>query len=482
MKKNIFVLVLVVFGVLLYSDDSSLITHLNQNVKAADIFELVETLASPEYEGRLTGTGGYDKAVQLAADYFKRHGVLPVNEDGTYTQSFPLNYTKVHESTLSLHYKNGEGKKGTLQCRHFKDFYPLGFSGSGDVKGKVVFAGYGITAPEFGYDDYKGIDVKGKIVMIIKGVPPQKKGEDWLPYDDHRFRTKSARDHGASALLYIYAARGNPNGIYLENFPMVCIEKKVADEILKAYGKDVKSITGELNERKNVSFKTGITAHVLVRSENIDGIAHNVVGYIPGSDNSLKDEFIVMGAHLDHCGMWPALTPGADDNGSGSAVVMTIAKALGTYEHKPERSLLFILFAGEEMGLLGSDYFVSHPPSIVKKMKFVFNMDMVGAGPDMFVMRLKNYPKMEKIITAVPQKLGLNCRVKGNKVTGKRRPGADHAPFVLKGIPAVSVFSHNGQHHGYHKNEDTIYWITPKIMESIAKVIAFTSMKIAGKD
>lgn len=479
MKQKIFVLILMVVGVLLYADDSSLITHLNQTVKASDIFELVETLALPEYEGRLTGTDGYNKAVRLAADCFKRHGVRPVNGDGTYTQSFPVNYTKVHESTLTLHLKNDKEKKGIIKCRYFKDFYPLGFSGSGDVKGKVVFAGYGVTAPEFGYDDYKGIDVKGKIVMIIKGVPKKKKGEDWLPYNRHRSRTKNARDHGASALIYIHAAGGNPNGIYLENFPMVSIEKNVADRMLKQHGKDVESLTEQLNQRKNVSFKTDITAHVFVKSENFDGTAHNVVGYIPGSDDSLKDEFVVMGAHLDHCGMWPALTPGADDNGSGSAVVMTIAKALGTYEHKPKRSLLFILFAGEEMGLLGSNYFASHPPGIVKKIKFVFNIDMVGAGPDMFVMRLKNYPKIEKIITAVPGKFGLPCQVKGNKVTGKRRPVADHSPFVEKGIPAVSVFSHNGRHHGYHKNGDTIYWITPRIMEDIAKVIAYTSMEIA---
>ncbi len=480
MKKKIFVSILMVFGVLLYPDDPSLITHLNKTVKASGIFELVETLALPEYEGRLTGTGGYNKAVRLAADYFKRHGVLPVNADGTYTQSFPVNYTKVHESTLTLYLKEGKDKAGPLECEYFKDYYPLGFSGSGDVKGEVVFAGNGVTAPEFGYDDYSGIDVKGKIVMVVRGVPKKKKGEDWLPYDTHRFRTKNARDHGASALIYIYAARGNPNGFYLENFPMVSIEQKVADRILKTNGKDVESLKQQLKERKNVSFKTGITAHVFVRSENVNGTAHNVVGYIPGSDDSLKDEFVVMGAHLDHCGMWPALTPGADDNGSGSAVLMTIGKALAAYEHKPKRSLLFILFAGEEMGLLGSRYFAGHPPAIVKKIKFVFNMDMVGAGPDMFVMRLKNYPKMEKIITAVPGKLDLTCRVFGNKVTGKRRPGADHAPFVLKGIPAVSVFSHNGHHHGYHKNEDTIYWITPKIMESIAKIIAYTAMRIAG--
>ncbi|MCP5107139.1 MAG: M20/M25/M40 family metallo-hydrolase, partial [bacterium] len=480
MKKIIF-LVLVVFCVSLVADESLLITHLQQNVDAGDIFEIVETLASPEYEGRLTGSDGYDKAVELAAAHFKKYGVQPVFADGSYIQSFPLPYTKVYESKLTLHFNNEEGKQETVNCEYFKDFYPLSFSGSGEKKEDVVFAGYGITAHEFNYDDYRGIDVKGKIVMIIKGAPKAKEGENWLPYNDHRHRTKNARDHGAAGFIYIYAARGNPNGIYLENFPMVSIEEKLADRMFKQYGKEIKSLRKKLNERRNVSFKTGIKAELMVKSEHFKSSARNAVGYIPGSDKTLADEFVVIGAHLDHCGMWPQLTPGADDNASGSAVVLTIAKTLATCSFKPKRSILFILFAGEEMGLLGSTYFASHLPEKVKKVKFVFNMDMVGSGPNVFILRLKNYPKMEKIITAAPQILNLNCKITGNKVTGSRRGGSDHAPFVQKGIPAVSIFSAGGKHHGYHKNSDTIYWITPKIMEDIAKIVSYTAVQLADK-
>ncbi|MCU0285912.1 MAG: M20/M25/M40 family metallo-hydrolase [Acidobacteria bacterium] len=483
MKKKIIFLVLLISFLWLISGvsgESEFINHLDKTIKSAYIFTLVETFSSPQCEGRLSGTAGYDKAVQISIDQFKKFGIQPIYENKTFTQSFPITYTKVYESKLVVHVKNKEGIEEVLQCEYFKDYYPLNFSGSGKLSGNIVFAGYGVTAPEFDYDDYKGIDVKNKIVMIIKGVPKEKEDEDWSAYDEHRFRTKNALKHGASGLLYIYAGRGNPNGDYLPDFPMLSIEEKIADKIFEKYGKNVKTLTGQLNQRQNVSFVTDVNAEIMVKSENFQGTGVNVIGYIPGADELLRNEFIVIGAHLDHCGMWPQLTPGADDNASGSAALLSIAGALSSSKYKPKRSVLFILFAGEEMGLLGSKYFVSHLPGKVKKINFVFNMDMIGAGPNVFIARLKNYPEVEKILVETPRKLNLCCQVKGNEAGKKSRGGADHAPFVEKGIPAVSIFSTDGQHHGYHTNDDTIYWITPKIIEDIAKIVSYTTMRLAS--
>lgn len=483
MRKKIIFLVLVISFLWLISGvsgESEFINHLNRTIKSAEIFALVETLSSPQCEGRLTGTGGYDKAVQLATDQFKKYGIHPITENKTYIQAFPLSYTKVYESKLIVHVKNKDGKEEILQCEYFKDYYPLNFSGSGNITGDIIFAGYGVTAPEFDYDDYKGINVKGKIVMIIKGVPEGKDDEDWSAYDEHRFRTKNALKHGAAGLLYIYAGRGNPNGDYLQDFPMLSIEEKVADKMLEKYGKNVKTLTEQLNRRQNVSFAMDVNVEIMVRSENFQGTGANVIGYIPGVDELLRNEFIVVGAHLDHCGMWPQLTPGADDNASGSAALLSVAGALSASKYKPKRSILFILFAGEEMGLLGSNYFVAHLPEKVKKINFVFNMDMIGAGPNVFIARLKNYPEVEKLLIETPRKLNLCCQIKGNEVTKKGRAGADHAPFVEKGIPAVSIFSADGKHNGYHTNDDTIYWVTPKIIEDVAKIISYATLRLAS--
>jgi hypothetical protein len=481
------------------SVDAELSQHLSQTVKAGEMFALVEELSSGTYEGRLTGTEGYNKAAAFAANYFKKYGVIPLGKD--YMQTFPLSYTKVYESTLKIfleapHDGRANTRKGMktntnelaqhigsprrgVEGAYFKNFYPLNFSGKGDVKEEIVFAGYGVTAPEFGYDDFNSIDVKGKIVLIFKGVPKAKEGEDWSKYDSHRSRTKNARDHGAVGFIYIYAARGNPNGNYLENFPMVSITKKLADKLFAKANLSCKELEKAVNSRKKASYATGIRAHITVKSENFQGKAKNVMGYIPGADPLLKNEFVVVGAHLDHCGNWPRLTPGADDNASGSAAVLTVAQALAAYPRKPKRSILFILFAGEEMGLLGSDYFASHLPAQIKKVTFVINMDMVGAGPDIFVMRLKNYPEIESLFREASTVFGLTSQITGNKVT-KNRPNGDHAPFVDKGIPAISVFSSNGDHHGYHTDADTIYWITPKIMEDIALLVSHTAIVLAN--
>jgi hypothetical protein len=451
-----------------------LIDHVNKNIETGEIFKLIEELSSAKYGGRLTGSSGYDRAAEFCAAYFKTHGVLPVFKN--YMQTFPLSYTKVYESTLTIDLKNEEGKETPFKGVYFKNFFPLNFSGSGDVKAEIVFAGYGITAPEYGVDDYEGIDVKGKIVMVIRGTPKVTGDENWVEHNEHRRRTKIAWEHGAVGLLYLYNPIGNPNGVYLEGFPMVTISEEVADKIFKTRNTDSDTIKKALNKKENRSFATGVTAHLTVKSENFKSTSKNVIGYIPGSDPKLKEEFIVIGAHLDHCGQWPQLMPGANDNASGSAALLTAAGALSSFPRKPKRSLLFILFAGEEMGLLGSRYFVKNLPPAVTNIRFVINMDMVGAGPSMWVWRLKNYPDFEDVLKRVGTALEIPFQIGGNKVDKPGRDAADHAPFIKKGYPAVSVFSSGGHHHGYHSNEDTIYWVTPKITESITRIISCSAI------
>lgn len=462
-------------GHFLYSGDLKdlLVHHLDKSVQAGEILSIIEELSSPKYGGRLTGSAGYDKAAEFSADFFKKHGIKPLYSD--YFQLFPVSYTKVYESSLEIFINNEKGHTETIKCKLFDDFYPFNFSGSGDVTADVVFVGHGITAPEYGYDDFSGIDLNGKIALIYKGLPESKEGENWVQYDKHRLRLDNARKHGAKGVLYIYNARCNPNGTYEEGFPGISIKPELADKILAKKGNNLADIKKDLDARKNCSFNTGIKAHLMVESENFQSVAKNVVGYIQGNSPLLKDEFIIIGAHLDHCGQWPRLTPGADDNASGSAAVLAAARALGSFKHKPQRSIMFILFAGEEMGLLGSRYSADHLPSQIKKVRFMINMDMVGAGPNMWIMRLNNHLPFKDTVMEAHQIFKMISRVDGNKITEARRANTDHYAFSDKGIPAVSIFSSGGDHHGYHSDEDTIYWITPRITEDIVKIICFTA-------
>ncbi len=454
--------------------------HLKKFITAPDLFSMVEHLSGEQFEGRLSGTGGYDRAAAWAADIFAKSGLLSLTPG--YYQDFPIDYTKVYESELKVYLTDKDGKEEIVEGKYFKNYFPLNYSGSGEVEARIIFAGYGLVVDKYGHDDYKGIDVRDKIVLVYRGKPKGRDGEDWSEYDTREFRARLARERGALAIMFISKPMGAPSGEHIQGFPILFVHENLGKRILKEGGKEAKVLKKAMTARENVSFATGIKAYIRVKSELFQGKGRNVIAYIPGSDESVKDEFIVVGAHLDHNGMWPELMPGADDNASGSAVVVSVARALAGAPVKPRRSILFILFAGEEMGLLGSEYFVSNLPSGVEKIKFVFNMDMVGAGVRPFMLRLKNYPDVEEVVTGVPGKLGLGCRVTGNKVDKpRRRGGADHAPFVKVGIPAVSIFGSGGKHHGYHTSEDTVYWITPKVMEVTGLVVAYSAMVLATK-
>ncbi|MCP4220283.1 MAG: M28 family peptidase [bacterium] len=457
-------------------------TFLKESITAANLYTLVETLSSPQYEGRLTGSSGYDKAADLSVQYFKDAGLVPAFPG--YKQTFPVSFTKVHKSTLEFYLKNDKGEKETVTCEYFEDFYPLLFSGKGDVENSLVFVGYGLTAPDLGYDDYKDMDVKGKIVLVLKGVPEAKDGEDWKPYNSHRHRTANARAHGALGLLYIYNRPvANPNGVHIENFPMALIHNDLADRLFSPYKKTVDELKKQLNKREGASFimdKQALRGHLIVESEPVKSESHNVVGIIPGSDPQLKDECIVIGGHLDHCGRWPVLTPGANDNASGSAAVIAMARALAKYPRKMKRSVMFCLFTGEETGLLGSKQLVAHLPGTIKKVTFALNLDMVGVGDGIFVYRLKNYPELETIYTEARDAMAVSFEITGNKVE-KPRPMADHSPFVEKGIPAVSIFSRSGGYPAYHTDKDTIFKITPKILACITRMTAYTAIRLANE-
>ncbi len=471
--KKLILIIFLISNIICFSQET-LVNHINQNIKGGDIFSINDELASEKYEGRLSGTTGFDLAADYVANIFKEYKISPILN---YKQSFPLNYTKTYEASLELFFNNNT----SLKCQYYRDFAPMSFCGSGNLESEIVFAGYGISAPEYGYDDFKDIDVKGKVVMIIKGCPKAKNGEDWSKYDSHRFRTKNTREHGASGLIYVYTDEpgANPNGDFIKDFPIVEFRKSLADSIFSNYNLNTNNLKVLLNQRKNISFKLDIKCKLGVKSENFDSKGYNVIGYIEGSDSLLKNEFIVIGAHLDHCGKWPILISGADDNASGSATVIEIAKCLSLLPEKPKRSIAFILFGGEEMGMLGSDYFIKNIPKKMTKINYMINLDMIGVGPDMFVKRLHNYKNIEDLFIKSKDIFSLKCGIEGSKEDAISY-GGDDFYFLQNNIPSITFFSTGGKRNGYHTPGDNIYWITPKIMEDIAKIITYTSYNLAN--
>lgn len=443
-------------------------------VTAAGAYATVDRLTAVDFGGRLTGTEGYAAAAAWAAAQFRAAGLKPLPGMPDYLHRFTLTVGGVESASMALlPAKEGDERE---ELKAFEGFLPLLFSGSGDVTAEVVFVGYGITAPEMGRDDYAGIDVTGKVVMALRGAPDDKR--DWLAHNSHRARTANAKAHGAAGYLFAESAIANPNGEPIDGLAMAAISEDVANALLSGRGIALAEVRKVLAAGGVASFATGRSVHLAVAARPPHRAeAGSVIGWLPGSDPSVASDYVIVGGHLDHVGNWPVLLPGADDNASGSATVMEIARAAARLQPRPRRSILFVLFGGEECGLLGSKALAAHLPESLGRCVGVYNLDMVGAGTGALVSGGENYPALYQALERARDRAQPGMPLAAGRSEGE--PRADHGPFQAAGISAVSLFGSGGNHHGYHSGEDTIWWITPKAMEAIGRVVLLAAVDVA---
>lgn len=441
------------------------------SINPHDVYDYCKTMTLPKFAGRLTGHDGYTAAAKWAAAKFEQWGLMPLNQKEGYLQTYPSPHTIINEAEMVL-FSLQEDKETKLIPE--KDFLPLLFSDSGDHSAEMVFAGWGISAPELGYDDYAGLDVQGKFVLCFRGTPDRTES-GFQKHDHHRFRMNMAKEKGALGLFYIYPAPlANPNGDWIQGFTPAIIGEGVADKILKEKGLKSQDLKKELlANKKPMSFPLKSRMKFRVRSTYFpDSPGYNVAGYVEGSDPLLKKECLVIGGHFDHCGKHMGMVfHGANDNASGSAVVMEIAEAFSKLNKKPKRSVVFVLFGGEEMGLQGSTYFADHLPSQFDRVDGMFNFDMVGEGDGARCAVAGKPDELKQALQDADTSLNILKGVSVVRSVGVR--SSDYAPFFQKGASCVSFFS-NGPHLHYHLTGDTIYRINPDIMADIAR-LAFLS-------
>ncbi|MEW5901774.1 MAG: M20/M25/M40 family metallo-hydrolase [Acidobacteriota bacterium] len=449
------------------------------SIQPVEAYDYCKSLASAKFAGRLTGHEGYTAAARWAASKFKAWGLKPLSREDGYLQPFPSPYVIVDKAEMSLLFEEqAEGAKEPtpkeVKLQPEKEFLPLLFTDSGDRTADLVFAGWGISAPDLGYDDYAGLDVKGKFVLCFRGTPDPA-DRRFETHDHHRFRMKTAKDRGALGIIYIYdEIASNPNGDWIEGFTPAEVSARVADIIFKERNVSSADLRKDLvTYKRPISFPLLVKVHLRVEARPFPrGIGYNVVGLVEGSDPTLRRECLIIGGHFDHNGLHMGLLfPGADDNASGSAAVMEIAEAFSRLGRKPKRSVVFVLFGGEEMGLLGSEYFAAHLPRGFDRVDTMFNFDMVGEGDKAGIGYSADFPELKDALEAADRQvktLGGSYPIKGVGVRS-----SDFAPFHLKGIPCVSFHS-NGPHLYYHQTGDTIYRINPDIMADVAR-LAFLS-------
>ncbi|GJQ63133.1 MAG: hypothetical protein SCALA702_21860 [Melioribacteraceae bacterium] len=449
-----------------------------EKISGENLYKTVEYLASDELGGRLAGSAEYNKAANYAAGIFAEVGLKPYSGD-SYLQEFKLEYNHI-KGTPEL--KLMEDGEVVSEYEIGKDFICRGFTGSGDVISEVVFAGYGISRPDEGYDDYKNLDVKNKIVMVFKYNPRWKK-EGINPGNGYpREKSRIAREHGAKGILFVSLPNDkNPQAPILsvmagegqqdEEFPQLHVDLAVADDLFAGSGKTLKELQTLIDSTKEpASLRLKSEVHIKVDAEYYKNQpTYNVAGIWEGSHPELKDEYVIIGAHLDHVGrQGDVVFGGANDNASGSASIIELAKTFGENNIKTDRSIIFVLFSAEESGLYGAKYFAENLAVDKEKVVGMFNMDCVGHGDAIRLGGGKSAPELFEFA-----KNNDNLFVKKMVDNTWYGGGADAQPFFDLGIPTLYFVTQNSYTH-LHKYTDTPETINRDLHEGITRLAYLT--------
>ena len=455
------------------------------SISSHDLLEYVNIQCDEKYQGRLTGTPEYQECAEWLAGEFGSWGLTPAGDDGGWFQWFKIPYTLVYpDCRLTLHVPL---KKDGVLLKHYRymtEYMPGSTSGNGEVTGEVVYAGYGITAPELNYDDYKGIDVKGKIVLIERESPVNpsagaEKFTPWYEYSFHQYKLANAVEHGAVGMIYNYGPLANPNNGYHENFVYVHVGDTVVRDIFAGTGYDHSTLVREIDSTlKPNSFNTKKVVTVKMSTSHFpDGRGSNIIGMLPGTDPVLKDETIIIGAHLDHLGMCYEMIPGANDNASAVAVMMGVAKALALNKIPLKRSVMFLSFGAEEQAVVGALEYIKRPVMPLEK-SVLLNMDGVGIGHSIRAAAGTNYPILWSFVEEANNRY-IHRPVSTGYFSNLGRPRLDAARFLTAGVPSLS-FSTYGSANYYHIPLDNTDIIKPEIMEDLSQLLFMTVVRMAN--
>ncbi len=470
-------------------DEALLLKHFH-SISSEEIAGWMAELCSPEYNGRLAGTPEYTAAAEWVAGRLHEWGVKPVGDNGTYYQWFDQPYTVVNDAgSLELHITQ---KDGTTVIKNYSapaEYYPGMNSGSGEVTAEVVYVGYGVTAPELNYDDYKGIDVKGRIVLMNRDVPYKDalnpEYAKWVRYCYHQYKAENAALHGAAGMLYIDGNSANPNISYIENMIVCGIGPEPLADIFAGLGKTNAAVTAQIDKSfRPASFPTGKVMTIKANTtRHPEGRTCNVAGIIEGSDPVLKDEVIIIGAHLDAVGnAGGIIVPGGFDNASGVVDIMAAAKALAGSGIKLRRSVLFLLIGGEETGLVGSKLYVENPLFPKEKTVAYINLDMVGNGTGLAVSASASCAGLTGYFRTANEKyIHRPLRSSVSTVTYYGRPRSDGLVFLADGYRTMDISTtERVKPVWYHLPGDDETAVTPEIMEDVAKLIYLAIIEMAN--
>jgi Zn-dependent M28 family amino/carboxypeptidase len=443
------------------------------SMTVANLTSEIKTLASDEFEGRSPGTHGEDLTVAYLTDQFKKIGLKPGNPDGTYVQKVPLvGYTS--DTRLEI---TAKGKKLALTPR--TEYVTSSRRYVPEVKvppSDIVFVGYGIVAPEYGWDDYKGVDVKGKTILMLINDPPVPDPSDPSKLDEKMFKGKAmtyygrwtykyeiASEKGAAAALivhemgpagYPFEVVGSRHG--REDFDIQKADKNMsrvpvegwitfdkAAELCKMAGQDLAALKKAAISKDFRPVALDAKASFDIKNTLREVDSRNVVARLEGSDPQLKNQYVIYSAHWDHLGKDTSLKGdqvfnGANDNASGTAGLLELAEAFAKISPAPKRSILFLSVTAEERGLLGAKYYAENPLYPLKDTVADINMDELnqwGRSKDVRVIGL-GLSTLDDVTVEM-------AKAQGRTVSGDAEPEkgryyrSDHFEFAKQGVPAL---------------------------------------------
>jgi hypothetical protein len=448
--------------------------------------DYIKVLASDAMFGRMSGEPGGEAAADYIAAKLKEWGLEPAGSNGSYFQDMTYEYYRIEKGAalgIVAHNKTRDFVYG-------EDWRELRFSGSLTAGLEVVFIGYGISAPQKQYDDYAGIDVKGKMVLFAVETP-RRFASTLREEAQLANRIKAAREHGARGVLTFRSDTAAAGGgffrggigkdLYQPDFAAISLETKVVDFIFKWQKADPRFFFQQIEETgKPQSFDLGVQGLVNLRVDfDEKRPTKNVLARMTGTDAKLKGEYVVVGGHMDHLGvdMSGDVFNGADDNASGTAVVMEAARTLKLNRFKPKRTIVFALWAAEEEGLLGSKYYTEHPLYPLDKTVAKINLDMQGHGTGRVRASGAYFaPEVWEVLKA-----RLPKDILDNTDSGRGGPGgSDHTHFLYNGVPAFSVGT-AGPHFKTNRVGDVIALIKPDILAASGRFVV-AALEVLGTE
>ena len=452
--------------------------------------EDVKHLSSDALKGRGSGSPELTQAANYIADQFKKIGLEPLN--GSFFQPF--------EAVVGAEMgRNNELALAGASRRSYRlrqDFIPLSFSAAADKSAGVAFVGYGITATEHDYDDYAGIDVTGKVVLVLRHEPQEEdeqsvfRGRQITRHAGLVNKAINARNHGAAAMVLVNDPVPHSNDRLIPfgridgpsdlGIPVLQVKQSVAENWMRRANRSLDDLQKAIDrDLSNQSFLLPSDVEVKIRTEvqQKKSVLRNVIGFLPGTDPALRDQVIIIGAHYDHLGLGEenSLSPnavgqihnGADDNASGTAGMMELARFFSEEENRLRHSMLFMGFSGEEVGLLGSAHYVESPLIPPERSIAMINLDMIGrvSRNRLYVGGVGTSPQFRQWIQEENQSGEFQI-----DFSDSGYGASDHMSFVRRDIPVLFFFS--GLHADYHKPTDTWEKQQP---EETAKVLNLVS-------